>query len=317
MTLNCTGDNTQYLEDPCLESCNFAINGEVGDTAGDTIQCRTTYAEMASSSPDLNCNKAGPSGGGVCVPVEDSPCGLYCDDMDKNCPGGFPNIQDCLDACPGYDTGGNPGDETGDTLQCRMTHAALANTQPEACQQAGPLGGDACTNNESTPCEDYCGTMAANCLSDPETPNPEYYPYANGIDCQIQCAAWDQNGTAGDQTGNTVQCRTSFAAVAGTDISQCVNALPGSTTCVDENNGPSPCVVYCSLAVSQPLSDACGDLYISDAACLAECSTMNATGSEGDDSGNTLQCRYHYATLAAANPEYCDEAGSTGGALCQ
>jgi hypothetical protein len=317
MSANCTGDNTQYLEDPCLQSCNFAIDGEVGDTSGDTIQCRTTYAELAEGAPAVNCNKAGPSGGGVCVPVEESPCGIYCDDMDKNCDSVFPTVQDCLDACPGYNTGGNVGDETGDTLQCRMTHASLAGSLPEACAEAGPSGGDACTDNLSTPCEDYCGTMAANCLTDPNDPDPAYYPYSDGIDCQVQCASWPQNGTEGQQTGNTVQCRTTYAALGAADVTQCVNALPNSTTCIEVDNGPSACIVYCSLVVSTTLEEACGPLYISNEACLAQCSSMDATGTEGDTSGDTLQCRYQYGTLAAANTEFCDEAGPSGGDLCQ
>jgi hypothetical protein len=75
--------------------------------------------------------------------------------------------------------------------------------------------------------------MAANCLTDPNDPDPQYYPYSDGIDCQVQCASWSQDGVAGEQTGDTVQCRTTFAAVAAEDISQCVNALPNSTVCVD------------------------------------------------------------------------------------
>ena len=317
MAVNCTGANTQYLEDPCLESCNFAIDGEVGDTAGNTIQCRTTYAGLAEEDPNVNCNKAGPSGGGVCVPLEDSPCGDYCEDMIQNCSGVYPDVQSCLDACPGFNTGGNTGDQTGDTLQCRMTYAGLAASDPDACLNAGPSGGNSCTDTESTPCESYCGTMAANCLTDPESPDPQYYPYTDGIDCQIQCATWPQEGEGGDTTGNTVQCRTTYAANGAESIENCVNALPNSATCVDENTGPSACTVYCAAATTSTLVEACGPLYPTEAACLSQCATMDASGSEGDMSGNTLQCRFYYTGLAAADTQYCDDAGPTGGDLCQ
>ncbi len=66
---NCTGDINVYadLED-CMTQCAPWYPGTMGDTAGNTIGCRTYHAGApAVGDPQLHCPHAAPGGGGVCV----------------------------------------------------------------------------------------------------------------------------------------------------------------------------------------------------------------------------------------------------------
>jgi hypothetical protein len=78
-----------------------------------------------------------------------SPCETYCADEGRLCTGlnvQFTTNEDCLATCATYATG-TPGDSTGDTLACRMTHlgfitsAAYATTH---CQHTGKTPTDFC-----------------------------------------------------------------------------------------------------------------------------------------------------------------------------
>ena len=57
-------------------------------------------------------------------PVDDPPsedCEDYCEAMTIGCSGTYSDEQQCLDACACFPTDGEPGDTSGDTLQCRGT----------------------------------------------------------------------------------------------------------------------------------------------------------------------------------------------------
>jgi hypothetical protein len=66
---NCTGDLNVYTDvDDCLAQCAPWYPGAVGDTAGNSIGCRTYHSGApAVGDPDLHCPHAAPGGGGVCV----------------------------------------------------------------------------------------------------------------------------------------------------------------------------------------------------------------------------------------------------------
>jgi len=66
---NCTGDNDVYADlDDCMTQCAPWYPGVEGDTAGNSIGCRTYHGGVpALGDPMLHCPHAGPGGDGVCV----------------------------------------------------------------------------------------------------------------------------------------------------------------------------------------------------------------------------------------------------------
>ena len=77
-------------------------------------------------------------------------------------------------------------------------------------------------------CTPYCQRMVANC-----GPNQTAI-YPSGDDCFAACVEFDLSGTAGDETGNTLQCRETFAELTPTDHeTYCPLAGPDSEACVD------------------------------------------------------------------------------------
>jgi hypothetical protein len=61
-------------------------------------------------------------------------------------PSAFFDDDECMTTCADYDRGGRLGDTEGDTLQCRVQHALLAQDGDTSnCDHAGVSGGDNCT----------------------------------------------------------------------------------------------------------------------------------------------------------------------------
>jgi hypothetical protein len=75
------------------------------------------------------------------------PCGALCNALDNNCTAADGNLQfsdfdTCVNLClaPTWSCGG-PGDQTGNTVFCRQSHAAAAATAADKaaeCRNAGP-----------------------------------------------------------------------------------------------------------------------------------------------------------------------------------
>ncbi len=64
----CTGENSQYESTAaCMTACGSMALGTSGDTAGDSVGCRTYHAGLASESAATHCPHAGEAGGGVCI----------------------------------------------------------------------------------------------------------------------------------------------------------------------------------------------------------------------------------------------------------
>jgi len=153
----CSGptlNSPQYTsEAACLSYCQNDMQtnflGNWNDTAGDTVGCRVYHADNAEAfSGAVHCLHAGPSGDNVCGTW----CATYCDLIQQNCVGGtnsqYASATACASACAGFSTSGNPGDTTGNTVQCRIYHAGVAgNPITNAglhCPHAGPTGGGQC-----------------------------------------------------------------------------------------------------------------------------------------------------------------------------
>ncbi len=91
VTSSCADDNAQYVDfDDCKHHCVTSAAlplGEIADTDGNSVACRTYHAIVASSDPGnaeaIHCPHAGPSGANVCG----SWCENYCHLALTNCTG--------------------------------------------------------------------------------------------------------------------------------------------------------------------------------------------------------------------------------------
>ena len=149
---NCTGPNAQYADAAaCLDYCGAWAKlppGTASDTSGNTLGCRIHQA--TAGTPDLSCDAAGPSGGGVCG----SWCEGYCHLAKANCSGAnalFPDDATCASACAAYAAGADPGATTGDTVQCRIYHLGVAGSDGATsaaihCPHGGGDGGGVCVD---------------------------------------------------------------------------------------------------------------------------------------------------------------------------
>lgn len=149
----CLQDNAFFgSREECLTVCSsYRATGEEGDKKGDTVQCRTQHLKFAQTAPAQHCPHGGPTGAGVCVDGND-PCATYCAGVQENCAAGeavqYDSINACEAECLNFRINGDPGDVTGNTVQCRTSFVfqpPAELTPVQSCAEAGP---------ESMACQD-------------------------------------------------------------------------------------------------------------------------------------------------------------------
>jgi len=140
-------------EAACLAYCDdqaALAPGAAGDVGGNTIGCRLTFAEAAAAAMAggddgaTECLAAGPTGGNLCG----SWCDNYCHLALENCAGDdalYADMAQCINTCATFPATGQPGDLTGDSVQCRIAHLALAGATSEAPADHCPQGSKAST----------------------------------------------------------------------------------------------------------------------------------------------------------------------------
>jgi hypothetical protein len=133
-------------------------------------------------------------------------CNAYCTNIMANCTGEnaeYINAFVCMQMCAQFDPG-VAGDETGNSLACRIWHTTAAKSDPTVhCRHAGPLGGGVCGTD---PCSPFCTLDVALCSTQPSP------PYTGESACDSACDAfqYDQATNDGDlveSSGNTLNCR--------------------------------------------------------------------------------------------------------------
>lgn len=135
---SCTKDMAVYASQAiCLAACASMPTGAVSDTSGDTVGCRTYHAGAAKSDPATHCPHAGPGGAGYCG----SNCDGYCQLVLKACPSVYASEMECQTTCKTFKDMEpfSATDVTGDTLQCRLYHASVAQTDPVHCGHIGTM----------------------------------------------------------------------------------------------------------------------------------------------------------------------------------
>lgn len=148
-------------------------------------------------------------------------CDDYCASIMASCTGALTQYYDlpsCLASCALFPPG-EPGADSGDSLACRVTHAALAVDEPDPhCRHAGPSGGGVC----GIPCDAYCDLVIPVCDL-----------YADDAACMETCAGFPESGmySIRESRKNNVECRIFHATRATVDDGHCGTASAGSTTC--------------------------------------------------------------------------------------
>lgn len=85
-----------------------------------------------------------------------------------------------------------------------------------------------------------------------------------------------------------------------------------------EEESPTPtsaCTSYCADELTVCTGD--NAQYADEASCLSACESFATTGTDGDTSGDTLQCRVYHLGAAESDPAtHCAHSGESGGGVC-
>jgi len=321
MIQNCVGSQYYASAADCMNVCASFPIGLDTDTAGNTVGCREYHAGgPAVANATLHCPHASATGGGVCG----SYCDAYCNMSLTGCTvaNGYPGMGNaalqsyaaCSSLCSDYVVGQILVDQSQNTLACRLYHVQVAISKPANlfhCAHSSPNGAGVCGNQ----CEAYCNQINQSCAvrlnAAQYVSNQACMDYCNNNLFSNFLGAW--NDTAGDSVG----CRVYHA-----DAAQALNAAIHCT-----HAGPSGantcglwCDVYCDLVQQNCGSAGSNSQYATASACQTACASMATSGSPGDTSGNTVQCRIYHAGVAG-NPSsnaavHCPHAGASGGGVC-
>lgn len=153
-------------------------------------------------------------------------------------------------------------------------------------------------------CDDYCTLVMRNCQG-----GVAQYPDLST--CLSTCRTMDI-GTGGARDGNTIACRTFWAAISEGESSECVRAGPGGAgTC--GTNCESFCTSTLAICADQPTPP-----YGSLEECMGSCGgySMTEVFDASDISGNTFACRLYHMTAASTDPVTHCQHTSVGSAVC-
>lgn len=160
---------------------------------------------------------AGESGAGGATDSGKSLCDEYCDSVMANCVGAaeqYVSKAVCMKICARLDPG-QPGDDAGNTVNCRYHYAELVPLIGEPatnCSAAGPGG----ANSEKSVCGSYCEGL---CRIAFDTCKGAQRVYASISECVSDCETLPDLGDYADsvQEGNSVQCRLYHVSAAQID----------------------------------------------------------------------------------------------------
>lgn len=176
------------------------------------------------------------------TPIDMTPlsldCTTYCTQIQNHCTGTYlqypkvePSLQPCMDICASFDVGTSKvTDTTGNTLGCRINHAAAAATTPtDECPRAGPVGSLLTVNmaeycGSSDACLTFCTLEITACgsVADPLPNDPRdasgnlLFQYQNLNNCMTLCDAdFDKRPSySAMATGDSLACRLAAAVTA-------------------------------------------------------------------------------------------------------
>lgn len=154
-------------------------------------------------------------------------CAAYCTLIESACVDELQQYFDresCLATCALFPVG-EPDDQLGNTLSCRVHHAELAVADPDPhCYHAGPSGGGG-DGVCGSPCESYCTLMAAVCDE----------VYADDAECMTTCADFPDTRpySISENRSDTVACRIFHATRQTSQDGHCGTASADSPICTE------------------------------------------------------------------------------------
>jgi len=175
---------------------------------------------------------AGAAGAPGAVPG--SLCQRYCDTVASACAGAFEQYASpaaCQAVCELLDPG-TPGDTDGNSVECRLTRAQLADTTGEPgnyCFSAGPGGGGVCGND----CEGFCTLMSQKCTL------MGSYEQCLPTCLQVPDLSPDTTYDTSIQSGDSIQCRLFHVTASTLDPVTHCNHAAGVALCAIQT-APTP-----------------------------------------------------------------------------
>ena len=249
----CTNDFKKYAnlagEDDdgtavCVAKCQGLTDTHLYDSTnegnylGDTLQCRIVHTTSSTIDPLGHCAHADLKST-KCLddPEREPDCATFCHLEMTEC-ADYPIYESeaqCLDVCQALPPGHN-GDQSGNTVACRMYHSYNSIIDPKShCPHTSPGGDGHCGSTElpktgnSGNCESYCLLLAKACSADFDA------SFANQKECQADCvelegAAPNSGYTTASAKGDNLQCRLLHVSQALSDTGECA-AAQGAAPC--------------------------------------------------------------------------------------
>jgi hypothetical protein len=205
-------------KDDCIASSRafpHNYNGTLASpvTSGHSIECRHYHALQSLKSireANDHCSATAALGGinSTCG----TPCEAYCSVMMASCSTSYSSYDICLRYCALYPVGDITSSsllptagQIGNTLGCRWYWAQWADRCDET--SANPVLGTCGVN-----CEAYCNVVQGACGNSSVVATSQYTNYDT---CLLSCRTnIHRNGAHGALTGNSVQCRSTYAMIA-------------------------------------------------------------------------------------------------------
>lgn len=160
-------------------------------------------------------------------------------------------------------------------------------------------------------CDSYCDQIQANCAG-----ATAQYPSREA--CMATCATFAP-GELGDMNGNTLACRIYHSGTPARNdpATHCAHGGPEGA---DATHCGPPCASFCNLVMAVCPQTGGGEPstgYADKADCMSQCAGYGTTTySANVKSGNSVECRIYYATLASTDPSQCVNTAATS-SLCK
>lgn len=209
-----------------------------GNYLGDTLQCRLVHTSSSMLDPTTHCSHAELKPALKCVdPPTDVPdCKKFCHLELAECTEfGYPMYDSepqCLAVCDALELG-HVGDQTQNSVGCRMYHSYNSMLDPKGhCPHTAPGGDGHCFDGDDKDagnCQSYCRLLETACKADFDN------SFTDQDTCQAECVKLD--GAAHDSgysiaaKGNNVQCRLLHVSRALTNPSKECAAALGASPC--------------------------------------------------------------------------------------
>ncbi len=216
----------------CTSTTKLESGSDDGDSGGgEPSDGESGGGEPGGGEPGVNGGSAGGAGGsaaGAGAVVPDS-CADYCSRVQDACVGAdavYTGDATCLGVC-GALPPGSPGDEIGNSVECRLQQAryALETAEPAVhCPGAGPGGDGICGQN----CESYCVLLQRLCPA-------RFDATFDGLAaCATACGEIPDAGgfTTAISQGDSIQCRLWHVSAAAVDPSMHCGHAAGDAPCV-------------------------------------------------------------------------------------